>query len=181
MQRIASAIRAAIISITNSRHTSRTRLLADPVFAGYLQSYGEKGAEAIAHGGLKPLARLYWYMVEFGLILRDGDLRAYGAGMLSSAGETVFSVEDPRPLRVAFERDRVMRTDYRIDDFQQTYFVLDDFARLFRATEGTFAGLNPRLAALATIAPGECAEGDRIVPPRGHPSARRNDVATPAA
>jgi phenylalanine-4-hydroxylase len=156
-------------------------LLADPVFAGYLQSYGEKGAEAIAHGGLKPLARLYWYMVEFGLILRDGDLRAYGAGMLSSAGETVFSVEDPRPLRVAFERDRVMRTDYRIDDFQQTYFVLDDFARLFRATEGTFAGLYPRLAALPTIAPGERAEGDRVVPPRGRPAARRNDVAAPAA
>jgi phenylalanine-4-hydroxylase len=123
-------------------------------------------APFFAHGGLKPLARLYWYMVEFGLIRRDGDLRAYGAGMLSSAGETVHSVKDPRPLRVAFDRDRLMRTDYRIDDFQQTYFVLDDFAQLFRTTEGSFADLYRRLAALPTIAPGAGADGDRIVPPR---------------
>jgi len=145
-------------------------LLADPVFADYLQSYGAAGAEAVVRGGLKPLARLYWYMVEFGLILRDGDLRAYGAGMLSSAGETVHSVEAPRPLRVAFDRDRVMRTDYRIDDFQRTYFVIDDFAQLFRAAAEPLADLCPRLAALPTIAPGERVAGDRIVPPRRCPT-----------
>lgn len=147
-------------------------LLSDPVFADYLRSYGETGAEVLASGGrLEPLSRLYWYMVEFGLIRRGGDLRAYGAGMLSSAGETVFSVEDPRPLRVAFDRDRVMRTGYRIDDFQQTYFVLDDFAQLFRATEGPMADVVRRLAALPVVAPGERVEGDRVVPPRARRAA----------
>lgn len=141
-------------------------LLSDPVFADYLQAYGEKGAEAIAAGGLKMLARLYWYMVEFGLILRDGDLRAYGAGMLSSAGETVHSVEDPAPLRVRFDRDRVMRTDYRIDRYQDTYFVLGDFEELFRSAEGPFAEVYARLSAMPTIAPTETVEGDRLVAPR---------------
>jgi phenylalanine-4-hydroxylase len=155
-------------------------LLSDPVFADYLQSYGEKGAEAIANDGLKPLARLYWYMVEFGLVRRDGDLRAYGAGILSSAGETVHSLEDPRPLRLAFDRDRVMRTDYRIDDFQQTYFVVDDFAQLFRATEGSFADLYRKIAADRVIAPGERVEGDRPVPPKRPSSAAdRQDAMTP--
>jgi phenylalanine-4-hydroxylase len=141
-------------------------LLADPVFADFLQAYGAKGPEAIAAGGLKMLARLYWYMVEFGLILRDGDLRAYGAGMLSSSGETVHSVEAPSPLRVRYDRDRVMRTDYRIDRYQETYFVLGDYAELFRSADGSFADAYARLAALPEIAPTATVEGDRLVPPR---------------
>jgi phenylalanine-4-hydroxylase len=107
-------------------------LLCDPVFADFMQAYGAAGAKAEAHGGLKMLARLYWYCVEFGLIRNNGELRAYGAGILSSAGETVYSVEDPRPHRIAFDLERVIRTDYLIDAYQQTYFVVDSFEQLFR-------------------------------------------------
>lgn len=107
-------------------------LLCDPVFADFMQAYGAAGDKAEAEGGLKMLARLYWYCVEFGLLRSGGELRAYGAGILSSAGETVYSVEDPRPHRVAFELERVIRTDYLIDAYQQTYFVVDNFEQLFR-------------------------------------------------
>jgi phenylalanine-4-hydroxylase len=107
-------------------------LLCDPVFGDFMQAYGEAGFKASAEGGLKMLARLYWYCVEFGLIKTDGGLRAYGAGILSSAGETVYCIDNPSPHRIGFDLERVMRTDYLIDDYQKTYFVMDSFEQLFR-------------------------------------------------
>ncbi|VVE86905.1 phenylalanine 4-monooxygenase [Pandoraea bronchicola] len=108
-------------------------LLANPVFADFMQAYGKAGKLAQSLGALPLLARLYWYTVEFGL-MRDGDgLRIYGAGIVSSRGETEFSLTSREPNRIGFSLERVLRTQYRIDTFQQTYFVIDDFAQLFDA------------------------------------------------
>ncbi|KQN39274.1 phenylalanine-4-hydroxylase [Sphingomonas sp. Leaf407] len=109
-------------------------MLADPVFADYLAAYGRGGLRALELGSLKQLARLYWYTVEFGLVQEEGELRIYGAGIVSSASETRFSLEDASPNRVMLDLARVMRTDYRIDDFQQTYFVIPSFEELLRLT-----------------------------------------------
>lgn len=106
-------------------------LLTEPAFADFLQAYGELGAHAQRIGALKPLARLYWHMVEFGLIEEQGGLRAYGAGILSSSAETVYSVTSDTPLRLRFDPRRVLRSDYRIDDLQPTYFAIRDYAELF--------------------------------------------------
>lgn len=115
-------------------------LLMNPVFARFMQAYGEAGPKAIAAGALKMLARLYWYMVEFGLIRTPQGLRVYGSGILSSKGETMYSVESDKPHRIAFNLERVMLTDYLIDDFQQTYFVIDTFDQLFHAGYDTDFG-----------------------------------------
>jgi len=112
-------------------------LLTNPTFARFMQAYGEAGPKAIAAGGLKMLARLYWYMVEFGLIATPNGLRAYGSGILSSKSETEYCIENPQPNRIKFALERVMLTDYLIDDFQQTYFVIDSFEELFQAAYGT--------------------------------------------
>jgi phenylalanine-4-hydroxylase len=77
------------------------------------------------------LARLYWYTVEFGLVCTPRGLRAYGAGILSSSGETVYATRATGPARIAFDLQRVLRTDYLIDSYQKTYFVLDDIEQLF--------------------------------------------------
>jgi phenylalanine-4-hydroxylase len=134
-------------------------LLAHPVFADYMQAYGQGGLRAMRHGAIGKLARLYWYTVEFGL-MRSGDgLAIYGAGIVSSRGESLFALEDPSPNRIGFELERVMRTRYRIDDFQQAYFVIDSFDQLLRVTlETDFAPLYARLETLpdldiATILP----------------------------
>jgi len=130
-------------------------LLTNPMFARFMQAYGEAGPKAIAAGALPMLARLYWYMVEFGLIATPAGLRVYGSGILSSQGETVYSIEDPRPHRIAFDLERVMRTAYLIDDFQRTYFVIDSFEQLFRAGYDTdFAPIYSRYGATAPIAAG---------------------------
>ena len=140
-------------------------LLLNPVFADYLAAYGAKGEEAIRLGGLKPLARLYWYMVEFGLIRTPEGLRAYGAGMLSSASETDYSVTSPVPRRIRFDLRRVLRTDYQIDTFQKTYFVIDSFAELFAASLGDFAPLYAEANALPALAPGATTGSDVLVSP----------------
>lgn len=128
-------------------------LLMSPVFADYMQAYGEGGLKALRLGHLQRLARLYWYTVEFGLIGTAEGLRIYGSGILSSAGESIYCLEDPRPRRIRFELRRVMRTRYRIDDFQQTYFVIDDFQQLFDATRPDFAPIYQEIAPLSDLDP----------------------------
>jgi phenylalanine-4-hydroxylase len=111
-------------------------LLGHPVFADYMQIYGQQGLKALDAGEVKRLSRLYWYMVEFGLIKNHNGLRAFGAGILSSFGETRYAVESQDPNRIRFDLKRVLRSEYRIDSFQSTYFVIEDFEELFEASKG---------------------------------------------
>ncbi len=139
-------------------------LLTNPIFAQFMQAYGRAGPKAIAAGALKMLARLYWYMVEFGLIRTPQGLRVYGAGILSSKGETVYSVENSKPHRIRFALERVMRTDYLIDDFQQTYFVIDSFEQLFRAAYDTdFAPIYARYKDQPAIQPDQVLTTDQLL------------------
>jgi phenylalanine-4-hydroxylase len=136
-------------------------LLFNPTFADYMQAYGAGGLKA---GGLRAceyLARLYWYTVEFGLIRTDRGVRAYGAGILSSAGELRHSVRSPAPRRVAFELQRIMRSRYKIDSYQATYFVIDSFDELFGVTAPDFTPLYDELRALPPIEAGRVLEGER--------------------
>lgn len=127
-------------------------LLFNPVIAGYMQRYGEGGLRAQALGAVELLARLYWYTIEFGLIREAGGLRAYGAGILSSAGELDYSVRSPVPQRLPLALERTMRTRYRIDDYQQTYFVIDDLQQLLDFATTDFAPLYAALRDQPTIA-----------------------------
>jgi phenylalanine-4-hydroxylase len=140
-------------------------LLMNPVFADYLQAYGEGGLKALRLGHLPRLARLYWYTVEFGLIATEEGLRIYGSGILSSAGESVYCLGDPRPRRLRFDLRRIMRTRYRIDDFQQLYFVIDDFQELFEATRPDFAPIYREIAALPDLEPTARLDHDREFAP----------------
>ncbi len=123
-------------------------LLLHPVFADYVQRYGEGGLKAMRLGAGEMLARLYWYTIEFGLIREDGALRAYGAGILSSPGELEYSVHSSEPQRRPLELARTMRTRYQIDSYQRTYFVIDSFEQLFSLTAPDFTPLYAQLRGL---------------------------------
>ena len=139
-------------------------LLSDPAFADYMQAYGEGGLRALKFGALEKLARLYWYTVEFGLIREQGALKLYGAGIVSSFGESIFALDNPSPNRIAFDLERVMRTDYRIDDYQQSYFVIDSFEELRHQTaDADFAPLYRRLESRPDIAPDAIIAQDRLI------------------
>ena len=120
-------------------------LLFNPVFADYVQRYGQGGLKAHGLGACEMLSRLYWYTIEFGLIREAGGLRAYGAGILSSSGELPYAVQSPEPQRLPLQLERTMRTRYKIDTYQQTYFVIDSFQQLFDMTAADFAPLYERL------------------------------------
>jgi len=139
-------------------------LLADPVFADYMEAYGRGGLRALEHGALKQLSRLYWYTVEFGLIEEDDALRIYGAGIVSSYGESRYALDSDSPNRIGFDLKRVMRTEYRIDDFQQNYFVIPSYDELLRVTvETDFAPLYEEILAQPDIAIAAIEPGDRVI------------------
>lgn len=155
-------------------------MLMNPVIADYIQAYGQGGLRAQQMGVLEKLARVYWYTVEFGLVRQPDGLRLYGAGIASSASETVFSLEDESPTRLRFELERVMRTRYRIDDFQETYFVLDRLEDLLELARIDFAPVYARLATASDIEPGVRCEGDRVITDgtgRYHADKRKRRVA----
>jgi phenylalanine-4-hydroxylase len=138
-------------------------MLMNPVFADYMQAYGQGGLKALGLGALHNLARLYWYTVEFGLIETPAGLRIYGSGIVSSKGESVYCLEDPRPNRLGFDLMRVMRTRYRIDDFQTTYFAIRGFDELFEATRPDFTPYYAELARQADLEAATILPTDRVL------------------
>jgi phenylalanine-4-hydroxylase len=133
-------------------------LLAHPALADFMVELGNLGLKALEIGEVERVARLYWYTVEVGLAREDGRTRIYGAGIASSFAETHHSLESPRPNRLKFNLERVLRTRYRPDDFQKTYFVVDrledlpslvreaDFERICRTLERV-SDVDPKAAA----------------------------------
>ena len=138
-------------------------MLTDPDFADYMEAYGKGGQRAASLGMLPNLARLYWYTVEFGLMREQGSLRIYGAGIVSSATESVFAVEDASPNRIGFHLERVMKTLYRIDDFQQVYFVIDSIDALKAVTLQDFGPVYERLQGTDTVAIDAILPSDNVV------------------
>jgi len=148
-------------------------LLFNPTFANYMQAYGAGGMKASRLDACELLARLYWYTVEFGLIQTPLGLRAYGAGILSSAGELQYSLTSSEPKRLAFDLRRLMRSRYRIDSYQAGYFVINSFDQLFEATEPDFTPVylqvREAIALSREIAAGQALAGEVEFSPSVNP------------
>lgn len=140
-------------------------LLLEPVFADYMHAYGCGGVKArgLGEDPLKRLTRLYWYTVEFGLIRTSEGLRIYGAGIVSSKGESIYCLDSPVPNRIGFDLKRIMRTQFRIDTFQQSYFVIDRFESLFEATRPDFTPIYAEVAAAEDIPADTIVPGDDVL------------------
>ena len=105
-------------------------MLTNHDFAEFTHTYGQLGLKATPKQRVY-LARLYWFTVEFGLVKENGTTKIYGGGILSSPGETEYSLSSPLPRREAFNLDKVLRTPYRIDIMQPIYYVIDGFRDLY--------------------------------------------------
>ena len=155
-------------------------MLANPVFADFMQAYGQ-ALYRLGDAGLPLLARIYWYTTEFGLLKTDDGFRIYGAGILSSPAESVFSVESLSPNRIHFDLERILRTDYRVDDFQETYFVISDFDELLASVNGSFFETCERVRGLPVIDRSALLPGDRVYTRGTGEHARRKAAATATA
>ncbi|MEM9324875.1 MAG: phenylalanine 4-monooxygenase [Bacteroidota bacterium] len=78
------------------------------------------------------LSRIYWFTVEFGLIRERDKTRIYGAGILSSAGETKFCLTD-EPPHYEFDVQHIANTGYTKSVFQDRYFVIEDYRQLYES------------------------------------------------
>ncbi len=141
-------------------------LLVIPAFADYMEAFATIALKALERSAEDVIraARIYWFTIEFGLIRQNGGLRTYGAGIVSSYKETIYCVEDPKPIRTQFDLARVMRTDYRIDDLQKNYFVIDSYEELFNATLQDHTALLDSLQKLPLIPAGTMIEGEENIP-----------------
>ena len=86
---------------------------------------------------LSQIERLYWYTLEFGVALEDGEVKAYGAGLLSSYGE--LGDLGQRARLVPFDLDVMARTPYDPTDYQKVLFVAPSFAAMVRQLEDWLA------------------------------------------
>ncbi|WP_051503908.1 hypothetical protein [Sphingomonas jaspsi] len=112
-------------------------MLANPDIARLMEALGKLGVDAIAAGLGEVMSRLYWYTVEFGLALEEGEVKILGAGLASSFGEAHLSLEADLP-RLPFTLEAASRTPYRNDVFQPMYFVspsLDEVADQLEALD----------------------------------------------
>ncbi|EGD81433.1 phenylalanine hydroxylase [Salpingoeca rosetta] len=101
-------------------------LFADKGFAEFSQEIGLASLGASDEDVTK-LATVYWFTVEFGLCRQNGELKAYGAGLLSSFGELEYCLSD-KPKVHPFEPEVTGVTEYPVTVYQPQYFVAESFA-----------------------------------------------------
>lgn len=109
-------------------------LHSDPAFAAFLQRFGEVALLARNEEETQQMARLFWFTVEFGLVQERGDVRVYGSGLISSAGDAANAL-GPKCERRPFSLDAVITQPFDIDHFQDVLFVADHFDQLFEAVD----------------------------------------------
>ena len=127
-------------------------VLTNQHFCDFLAALSRIALRFVDHPeAIDMISRLYWYTVEFGLIQEvaapgDEGLRIYGGGILSSPGETIYSLESDIPKRTPYDVATLLQTPYIIDHFQQQYFIIDSYEQLFHSVPEIEATLEEQLA-----------------------------------
>ncbi|KAF2359016.1 Phenylalanine-4-hydroxylase tetrameric form [Trinorchestia longiramus] len=100
-------------------------LFADPNFAQFSQEIGLASLGA-PDDYIEKLATCFWFTVEFGVCRQNGELKAYGAGLLSSFGELQHAMSDV-PKFLPFQPEKTGVTKYPITEFQPVYYIAESF------------------------------------------------------
>jgi phenylalanine-4-hydroxylase len=112
-------------------------MLGNPVFADLYEAAGAASLRATSEAALDFFSKVFWFTLEFGVVWEDGELRAYGAGLLSSYGEIEeFRNAEIRPWDIA----RMGTLDYDITHYQPVLFAAESFDRMVEDLGTFFAG-----------------------------------------
>ncbi|MEO5936425.1 MAG: phenylalanine 4-monooxygenase, partial [Terriglobales bacterium] len=105
---------------------------SDPVFADFLQLFGQVAAQAQDPAAVQAVTRLFWFTVEFGLIRQQDGMKVYGSGLISSMADCANALS-PTCERKSFSLDKVLRQPFAIDQLQPVLYVVESVAQLFDA------------------------------------------------
>jgi phenylalanine-4-hydroxylase len=106
-------------------------LLADDKYAEFVKRFAELGLKFIGkEKAVLLLERLYWFTIEFGLMKENNELKIYGAGILSSFGESNHVFSDKVELKKFTVKD-VLLQPFRNNEVQNLYFVVEEINELW--------------------------------------------------
>ena len=109
-------------------------LLTNQAFCDFLAKLSKIALKYIEdEEAISQLQRLYWYTVEFGLIREGGKVKIYGGGILSSSGESQYSLFSDVPKRINYNVAEIMQTEVKIDEFQRQYFIIESYEQLYNS------------------------------------------------
>jgi phenylalanine-4-hydroxylase len=110
--------------------------LAHPAFAELYRLAGDASRRCESDAALEFFSRVFWFSLEFGVVWERGELRTYGAGLLSSYAEIeLFRSAEVRPLDIA----AMGSTAYDITQYQPLLFAAASFAHAVDALSAFFA------------------------------------------
>jgi phenylalanine-4-hydroxylase len=107
---------------------------AHPVFADFLQHYGQLCAQVRDAAALERLGRLFWFTVEFGLIRQDGEIKVYGSGLISSHGECTRVLAGGCEVR-EFNLDEVLGQQFDTSAMQPVLYAVESFDEIYEAAK----------------------------------------------
>ena len=108
-------------------------LLSNEAYCNFFKGISDIALEHINDPkAIELLGRIYWFTIEFGLIRENNSLKIYGAGIISSNGETKHCLSDASE-KLNFDVKTMLTTDFRTDILQDKYFVIESFDQLYDA------------------------------------------------
>jgi phenylalanine-4-hydroxylase len=107
---------------------------AHPVFADFLQRYGQLCARIQDEAILERIGRVFWYTVEFGLIRQKGEVKVYGSGLISSNGECTNVIHGGCAVK-PFVLEEVLRTPVKVDEMHKLLFAIESFDQIYEAVQ----------------------------------------------
>ena len=111
-------------------------MLANPQLADLCQLAGEASSRAESEGALEYFSRVFWFSLEFGVLWEEGELRTYGAGLLSSCAEIqLFEKAEIHPFDLA----AMGTTDYDITRYQPLLFAAMSFDHAYDELSAFFS------------------------------------------
>lgn len=107
----------------------------DQKYADFNEKFGKVACKYLNNPtAIEEFDRLYWFGLEFGMVLLQGRLKIFGAGIASSFGECAYALSG-KPKLIPFDLEVIRNQAFRIDVMQDKLFVLNSYEQLYECLD----------------------------------------------